>query len=350
MDLIIKPTEACNFKCTFCSSTDIAPSKAINLDLKKIYAFLERYPDTRTIIVNGGDPLIMAPEYYFELLSYIRKRNLPTTLSLTTNLWDFYKNPDKWTELFKHKKVGISTSFNYGDTRRITKNKIFSEDIFWNVSNLFLEKVGYRPSFISVINDDNAYNAIDNVYLAKKMDVECKLNYAMASGIQSKPFVLSKIYEIYVQIYKAGLTPWEFNTKQMLKRMVKAPTICPQNRTCDSNIRCLQPAGDYYSCGAFGDDKEYSINFEEEVILGEETKKPLADSSDIFSLKSECLSCPMFEICNGCKKTIKDLQVHQLVEDHCVRMKRIAPDIVELQEHTYESLQKIKDPTFTFEY
>jgi radical SAM protein with 4Fe4S-binding SPASM domain len=215
---------------------------------------------------------------------------------------------------------------------------------------LFLSEVGYRPSFISVINDDNSYNAIDNVLLAKKMDVECKLNYAMASGVQSKPFVLSKIYEIYIQIYKMGLAPWEFNTKQMLKRMIKAPTICPQNRGCDSNIRCLQPAGDYYSCGAFGDDQSYSIDFSEEVINSGKTQSPLADAPELFSLKDECFSCPMFEICNGCKKTINDLKLHNLVEDHCTRMKSIAHDIIELQSQTYESVESIKDPGFTFAY
>jgi hypothetical protein len=37
----------------------------------------------------------------------------------------------------------------------------------------------------------------------------------------------------------------------------------------------------------------------------------------------------MFQICNGCKKTIKDLKVHGLVEKHCAKMKTLAPLIIE---------------------
>lgn len=348
MDLIIKPTEACNFKCTFCSSTDIAPSKATKLDLDYIFSFLKRYPETNTIIVNGGDPLMMKPDYYYKIIKYLDDHNLDTCLSLTTNLWDFYKNPAKWTSLFQNPRVGVATSFNYGDTRRISHKKVYTEEIFWKVSDLFLQHIGYRPSFISVVNDDNVDTAIDNVRLAQRMDVECKLNYAMASGEQDKPFILSKIYELYLQVYKLGLTKWEFNTKQMMKRMVKAPTICPQNRSCDSTIRCIQPSGDYYSCGAFGDDQDYSIDFKAEVEMSGATQTPLSDSIELYSMKSECISCPMFEICNGCKKTIKDIKKHDLVEDHCQRMKSIAPEIIEIQSKDYKDIEEIGEPDNAF--
>ena len=98
-------------------------------------------------------------------------------------------------------------------------------------------------------------------------------------------------------------------------------------RSCDSGIRTLQPSGDYYSCGAFGDDNLYNIDFEKEMS----GKKifPLKYQQELQSLKQSCFTCPMFEICNGCKKTIKDLKDYNMVEDHCFRMKKIAPDIIE---------------------
>ncbi len=331
MELIIKPTEACNFKCTFCSSTQIAESKSTLLPHAQIYRFLERFPDTSTIIVNGGDPLMVSPDYYWDLIRYLDEKNLPTTLSFTSNLWSFYLNPERWADLFRHPRMGVATSFNYGDTRRITATRIFTEEDFWRVSDLFLKWVGYRPDFISVINDDNADTAIDNVRLAQKMDVECKLNYAVASGAQSKPFVMSKIYKIYLEVHRLGLSPWEFNTQQLLKRLSQKPTMCPQHRSCDEKIRCLQPDGDYYSCGSFADDLEYAIDFEAEMN-STSVFRPLTNAVEITSLKGDCFSCPMFEICNGCKKTIADLKKHQLVEEHCSIMKSIAPEILELRE------------------
>ena len=202
MDLIIKPTEVCNFACTFCSSTNISEDKKQILPLQYIKDFLKRFPDTRTIIVNGGDPLVIHPDYYWELIKHLDENKYQAIISFTTNLWDFYKYPEKWVEIFKRKdRVSVATSFNYGNTRRINKNKVFTEDVFWKVSDMFLEKVGYRPGFISVITEENEDTAIDNVILAKKMGVECKLNYAMASGEQSKPFLLGKIYKIYLDVW-----------------------------------------------------------------------------------------------------------------------------------------------------
>ena len=309
-----------------------------------IFQFLKRFPNTRTIIVNGGDPLMMEPSYYGAILDYLDENKIDCILSLTTNLWPFYKKPNKWKSIFQHPKVGIITSFNYGDGRL---KGLFSEDDFWKCSDAMLEHIGYRPDFISVITDDNEKYAIKNVQLAKEMSggvkplrnkhnlyridkesIECKLNYAMASGDQKNPYLLSKIYEIYVKIYKQELAPWEFNTKQMMERLTTGATICPQSRACDEGIRALNPGGDYYSCGSFADDMDESIDFDLE--MKGQFFTPLQDNIDLVSLKEECLTCPMFSICNGCHKTIKDLKEADVVEEHCVRMKRLAPTIIEI--------------------
>lgn len=327
MELIIKPTERCNFKCTFCSSTSIADDVKDMLGLSYIYKFLKRYPNTNTIIVNGGDPLMMKPSYYRTLLQYIEDHNLPTRISFTTNLWPFYQNPDKWLDIFKHPRMGITTSFHYGDSRLKGDFSVFTEEDFWAVSDKMLELVGYRPDFISVIDESNEDTAIDNVRLAKKMGVECKLNYAMASGIQSRPYQLSKIYAKYLEVYELGLTEWEFNTKQMIKRLRNESMICPQNRNCDETIRALQPSGDYYTCGAMGDDREYAIDFNKE--MDGEFFTPLQKDLDIQTMHDGCYTCPMFQICNGCKKTVKDTKQHNMVEQHCSLMKQLAPRIID---------------------
>lgn len=285
---------------------------------------------------------MMKPEYYFKILDYIDKHNLPTTLGLTTNLWAFYKKPELWTPLFKHPRVGVTTSFQYGMGRLITNGRVYTEKDFWKVSDLFLERVGYRPGFIAVISEENEQHAIRHVELAKKMNVQCKLNYAMASGEQNKPYRLSKIYEAYITIYEQGLHHWEFNTKQMMTRLNNIANVCPQARNCDDHIRALNPEGDYYSCGAMGDDKEYPINFVKEVREGG-FETPLQNAPELFSLKTECVGCPMFNICNGCKKTIKDLKHHNMVEEHCSHMKQLAPRIIKINENTdyVEATQKI---------
>jgi len=57
---------------------------------------------------------------------------------------------------------------------------------------------------------------------------------------------------------------------------------------------------------------------------------PLSDDMHLTMMKQSCLTCPMFQICNGCRKTIKDYKEHGLVEQHCRKMKKIAPDILKI--------------------
>lgn len=276
-------------------------------------------------------------EYYWQLIEHLEEKGYPASISFTSNLWPFYKNPHRWKGLFNHPRMGVTTSFQYGGGRLKGDLTEFSEKDFWKVSDAMLEHCGYRPEFIAVITEENAHNAIKNVELAKEMDVVCKLNYAFSSGPpvqfkgitmgqEGKPFVLSDIYEIYVEIWKRGLAPWEFNTSQMVKRLRGQATVCPQTRSCDEGIRALQPSGDYYSCGAFGDDRQYPIDFERE--MAGEFITPIKHQPKLQSLKDECYTCPMFQICNGCRKTIKDLKDNGLVETHCRKMKTLAPDIL----------------------
>mgnify|MGYP001197605094 FL=1 len=345
MELIIKPTELCNFKCTFCSSTKIAEHGKVVLDHEHIFRFLKRYPNTNTIIVNGGDPLMMDPDYYWKIIDYLDEHEMSTSIALTTNLWPFYKKPSKWKALFNNERIGVTTSFNYGDGRLKGDFSLFTVEDFWRVSDAMLEHCNYRPDFIAVVTDSNDHLAMKNVELAVEMSdgvepggtlhnfarnnktgVECKLNYAMSSGEQDRPYLLSKIYKTYVDIWEAGLAPWEFNTKQMMKRLKGNATSCPQNRRCDEGIRSMNPGGDYYSCGAFGDDMEKPIDFEKE--MNGDFFTPLQDSFELASMKKSCYTCPMFEICNGCRKTVKDFKRHKVVEAHCKIMKTVAPKIL----------------------
>ena len=63
-------------------------------------------------------------------------------------------------------------------------------------------------------------------------------------------------------------------------------TTCPLSRKCDEGIRCLQPDGDYYSCGAFGDDKDKEIDFKEE--MSGKFFTPLQDDIELTTMKKGC--------------------------------------------------------------
>ena len=79
MELVLKPTYKCNFHCTFCSSNKLPKTE---IDFKVLTSkILELKP--KTIIVNGGDPLMMPPSFYYDLKSFLLENNLNTEISLT---------------------------------------------------------------------------------------------------------------------------------------------------------------------------------------------------------------------------------------------------------------------------
>lgn len=339
MELILKPTSICNFACTFCSSTVLSEQPKDIVPLSEVEAFLKRFPTTRTIILNGGEPLMMPPDYYWDIISILERLNSPATLAFTSNLWPFYKKPEKWASLFQHERVGVTTSFQYGNARLKGDMSVFSEEDFLACSDLMLELIGYRPDFISVIDKENEHTVLDTVRLAKRLGVEAKINHVVASGPEvvkkgvsigaaNKFFTQADIYAHYIAIYDAGLMEWEYNTKQMAKRLREANTTCPLSSNCDSHIRNLQPGKGYYSCGSFGDDRTYPIDFEAE--MRGEFHTPLSDAFELMSMKESCFSCPMFAICNGCKKTVNDTKRMGLVEHHCLKMKFQAKKIIDI--------------------
>lgn len=349
VDLILKPSVRCNFRCTFCSSTHISDDHDEIVELEDFERFVVRYPHMRTVILNGGDPLMMRPEYYWKMIEILDKHGCEARLSFTTNLWAFYKKPEMWTELFLHPRVGVGTSFQYGDARLKGDLTPFTEAEFWACSDMMLDKIGYRPSFIAVIDKSNEHTVLQTVELAKKMGVVCKVNYAMASGpeVQFKGVVMGNynsmftqadMYRHYLEIYKAGLADWEHNTQQMIRRLKLQNTMCPLNRTCDQGIRSLQPGNTYYSCGSFGDDGLYPIDFDRE--MSGEFFTPLRDQPELQSMKDACFTCPMFQICNGCRKTVHDTKRLGLTEHHCRTMKSLAPDIIRLN-----GMEDILEPT-----
>ena len=331
-DLILKISSICDFACSFCSSPELSDDFKDELDINMVFDYLKRYPDTETIIINGGDPLMVKVPYYWELINHLEENNYKAKISFTTNLWNYYNNPNKWRELFRHPRISISTSFQYGEKRKIRKDRVFEEKDFIAISDMFTADFGYRPDFIAVVDDENIHRSVDMVRLAKYLGVECKLNYANASGRQGKPMPLSFLYEKYIEIYKEGLHHWEYNTKQMLNRLSAAPTSCPLLSKCDEHIRVLHPDGKYFTCGSFADDLEYEVSFKEEVLDRGDVQTPLQKDRELDALKDECYTCPMFQICNGCKKHIKDLKQSDSIETHCTKMKSIASDIIKYTE------------------
>lgn len=325
MDVVIKISDKCNFACEFCSSNMIATSHE-ELDLLKVIKFLEEHDNVRNIIINGGDPLCISPDWYYKLLNWLENNyNKDVNVSFTTNLWDFYKNPEKWEDLFKN-HVSVCTSFQYGNERKLATGEVFTEEMFRKVYQVFLDKIGYPLKFIAVINDNNENTWKDTVLLAKDLGTKCRLNPALRSGRTTKPYSFVKMMNIWLNIIEEGLDEYEENCKLIRDAYDEKVTECPFNSFCHESIRCMSPDGTVHTCPAIADDIIKGVD--KAYVSDSGVIKPFKD----ITLKSECYGCRNFHLCNSCTKRIIDIHDvgEEYLEEHCKGMRALSERIERL--------------------
>lgn len=288
MELILKPTAACDFNCSFCS--------AYGLDIKhdpynvpdKIKELILKI-NPRKIIVTGGEPLMMDPSYYYKLheISNIE-------ISITSNLKDFYLNPEKWKELFNEKWFRVGTSFQYGDNRMWNKNTVYTEEMFLEVFEKFKECTGKVIPFIATIDETNEHLAIDHVLLARKLNTTVKLNNVLGFGKQETTYPRYKMFKIYIELFKLNL--WMYEANCIERRASKCPYVI--NRGCQRSIRCAYVDNNEKLHLHICDDMaSLGIEIDPETDKGSCTDGKL-DVTDLINDK--CIYCELCRLCNRC--------------------------------------------------
>lgn len=251
---------------------------------------------------------MMDVDFYNDIIDYCRKNNKNIPISFTTNLWDWFINPNKWDTLFKQPEIYITTSFQYGKGRQLNDGTIFDKDLFISIIEKFKKMYNYVPSYISVLTDENDKYALENVKLAKTLNTTCKLNGAVCSGKQTYRYSLEKLYSIYLQLFENNLYLYEENCKNLINYFNNKHTICPISlKYCLKTIKTMLPDGSVGFCPALTDDNIY-------------------DTNNLIFYKKECLTCEFFNICNGCYKQIYDLKKDNQLEN-CQNFKNILTNI-----------------------
>lgn len=317
MELIIKPTGRCNFNCKFCSAfgMDIQHPSNGRVPTKLKELIIEMKPTM--LIITGGEPLMVEPSYYYELHDIAQ-----CSMSATTNLKDFYMNPDKWVELFNEPWFNVSTSFNYGDSRMWDKFTVYDECMFLKVMDLYSTKINRDiPSFIAVIDDNNENTVMDHVYLAKRIGSRVKLNNALAVGKQGKTYQRYKMFHHYLNIIDAGLDKYETNCAE------RGISRCPRNINlmCENSIRC---------CSIDSNGDIHISTCDEQLALGNEIPSDQVIHRIIKPEKipyseyitEDCSCCELFRLCNGCTSNRMEAKKDP---NYCKEMKKLEKRIID---------------------
>lgn len=319
MDLIINPTNKCNFNCSFCSASNIENN---DLTSQETINFIDKYKNNIDMIIfNGGDPLMMPVKYYEEILSYIDSIDLKNNIhiSFTSNLLDFYRFPLKWKPIFTHDKVGVITSFQFGNKRKLKNNKVYTENMFIDTINEFESYIGYKPDFISVTDYTNREYVIKTVSLAKKLDIKCKINKAMMLGRETEYYPLYEYYKDLISIIDSDLYKYELNCKELLEYIKFGNRSCPLNTECYKSIRTLNPDNLEYQC-----DKSSMISNRYNLNNCRCDKYRLENKF----VKIDCISCKYFKICNSCSSYIREVRIMKDEDNFCNNMKFVIPLLI----------------------
>lgn len=309
MQIILRMTTTCNFKCTMCSASQL--SEATELSFDKIIEVLEKYKHIpNNVCFEGGDPLCVKPQIYYDIFDYVdsHKDINITEFGFTSNLWDFYKHPDKWIDIFKRDDVHICTSFQYGDKRRITDKRVFDEQTFIDVYNKFIKLVNKPLPFITVIDQSNEHTVLQTCKLAKSLDTVCKINPTFVAGRARQFYRWDRMLQQYQKIFEAGLEHYESNCLDIARKIVNQPydINCPFIRDCSDKFVVVTPDGWCSSCSienSTKNDQFYPIKFYDRNNVSNIT----LDKSKSF-IDSKCLTCDYFDWCNSCRVKVGELK------------------------------------------
>lgn len=325
MDIIINPTNKCNFGCSFCMAGNLKDRTLTSEDTIKL---LDKYwTEPGILIINGGDPLMMDPQYYFEILDYTENKfnGRTTFISLTTNLYDWFINPDKWNSVLSHERVGVITSFQYGDKRRLKDGTIYNENKFTEVISKFQDTFNYTPDFISVVDNDNQLSTCKTAKLAKKLGCKCKLNKLLKLGRASheRYFPLYRLLLLYGKIIDQELDSYVSNIHNLKQYFTDKFTYCPICRQCYHDIRVINNDKKVYPCGNLIAHQEY---YKYDLEAGAEEYRFAKENNMI---KMQCLGCENYRLCNSCRSIISEVKYMKDEDNYCKQMKRIIPVLKE---------------------
>lgn len=253
INLIIKPTDACNLRCKHCYAAEAgyaADKMSLDVVRKTFDLFTKNYDEVR-IIWHGGEPLLMGLDFYREVLKiqseYPNKKFENSIQSNATLL------TEKWLDFFIESKIKIGISFDgqYNDVLRSKTTQVLK------AINLMKSK-DYKFGAICVVCSKTVDKLIDIYEFFKCIGVSHKLNPIFASGEAKKNSSLTLSTNKYVRHFLEFFEYWlndktcNINVDTALdyvaQHLGERETLCTYT-SCLMKWLGIHSNGDVYPCG-----------------------------------------------------------------------------------------------------
>lgn len=324
--LILKPTEACNAACAYCEvdrkgwrnaklmSADILERLFVRVD-----EFLRARPHERLqIIWHGGEPLLLAPEYFDQARAFQDKHCAATRgriwHAIQTNLT--LLTAPHVAALRRLGMASVGTSYDpVAGVRMLKKDKTGAD---YNRRFLeavaLLEREGFRWGVICVVTKHSLQQPLDIFHFMA--------NLVPDGSVMFNPVNVEKPEHDHLKITAAefagflgAIFPawWEHRERYPRVepfRSLTAELACEgaQNRFCADGGHCadthfnLGPDGRWSHCGRSADWGllDYGTVFERSVaeIFADAARQELRQRNEVLS-RGGCRGCRWWPVCHG---------------------------------------------------
>jgi len=271
--MVIKNVYDCNLECWYCSTGSRTGFLSTDQVLKH---WKERKPKQTLLI--GGEPMILGPSYYLELLEKGMNFSIQSNLTLYTEEWD---------EVLLHPNfTGLSVS---GD-------KFPTLSAFIEKYLILVDRTGRTPGVLILFDDVTYEEALYKGRLWMELGAEycfdVKFNYIMPSGsclgLVGKVLPISTVFKVYTEL----AILWDKKGRKIdiqpivnLMRYIQKQ----ESNTCPFCVNC------------HASESIYNVEVNEKVypcpVLGdlEKTREEI-----MVDVPAECMVCEHAELCRGC--------------------------------------------------
>lgn len=288
--VILKPTGLCNAKCKFCYAVNFSKNaQSVDRLEEQFVSYVEKN-NISNIILTGGE-VTLVPNFLKELCEYADKNDI--TVSLVSNLIEII-NKEEWKcFLSEHPKLFLTGSYQLDDLRRDNKGEKISIDSFIDFVHWYIQALNKKMLVISVLNYDNEENIIENVKLAKEIGYISSIERQIKVGRAEKEYLPLDYFKILNKIIDLNL--WEY--EKHLSLFVQ----CGLFKLFYCNFYCKRMVPVIY------------LNRENKLVETycdqlSTTKYDYRDYLKVPLLKKECAFCKLYDLCQGCHLTRKNMK------------------------------------------
>lgn len=319
--IITKPTTRCNLSCDYCYAEPDEEQMTMNEKTLQNFLFqtpsLIRQNEKIEILWHGGEPLLMGIDFFkkaVKIESEIEEDyNIGFDNTMQSNLTLLDSNTAKF---LKENGFHVGTSIDgpeylHNIARKYPNGKGSFEDVMKGVMNL--RKEGERIGAICVLNRTNKDNIKEIYQFFKSIKMGFKLNPLINSDrVKDKTGVLGITSEDYFNSLIELFQIWYFDANSSisvdtLSKEIMEPILtghsCPcsySEHSCQEDFFSIDPDGNIYPCGRFGEKAEFLYGNVNRTDLKEIMKSGKRKMFlDRFKKLDDCRSCPEVKLCNG---------------------------------------------------